>query len=179
MPAEISRRIGVPIFLITNASGGIRRSLSAGDIVIISDHIRMNHLTPLAGPHAEEFGPRFPDQTQVYNPELIENLKSAGKHAGLELTTGVYAFPPAPLMKRLPEIRAYEILGATLWNVNRARGYVCKHLRNESRGDWPRQQHGFRISRCKSLRHRRHRLRRTQTPRKCPPSSKISLQNYR
>ncbi len=114
MPAEISRRIGVPIFLITNASGGIRRSLSAGDIVIISDHIRMNHLTPLAGPHAEEFGPRFPDQTQVYNPELIETLKSAGKHAGLDLTTGVYAFSAGPAYETPAEIRAYEILGADL-----------------------------------------------------------------
>ena len=114
MPAEISRRLGVPIFLITNASGGIRRNLNVGDVVIIKDHIRMNHLSPLAGPHVAEFGPRFPDQTHVYTPELIEMLKAAGKEAGFDLTTGVYAFSAGPSYETPAEIRAYEILGADL-----------------------------------------------------------------
>lgn len=114
MPVEIARRLGVKTFLITNASGGIRKDLHAGDIVIIDDHIRLNHLTPLAGPHVPEFGPRFPDQTNVYDCDLIEILRQSGKDAGLTLTTGVYAFSAGPTYETPAEIRAYGVLGADL-----------------------------------------------------------------
>ncbi len=114
MPVEISRRLGVPALLITNAAGGIRRNLVAGDIVIIEDHIRMSPLSPLVGPHNPVFGPRFPDQTNVYSPELIEKLRLAGDEEGVELTKGVYVYSAGPVYETPAEIRAYEILGADL-----------------------------------------------------------------
>ena len=114
MPAEITRRIGVKTLLITNASGGIRKDMKAGDMVVIRDHIRLNHLNPLRGPHHPDFGPRFPDQTHVYTPALVEALLTAGRDVGIELTTGVYIFSSGPSFETPAEIRAYEILGADL-----------------------------------------------------------------
>ena len=112
MPAEITRRLGVSKILITNASGGIRSDLRAGDIVIISDHMRFNHLNPLAGNHDPAFGPRFPDQSRVYSAELQALLSQSGEELGLNLTTGVYVFAAGPVFETPAEIRAYAILGA-------------------------------------------------------------------
>lgn len=112
MPAEITRRLGVDTILITNASGGIRSDLRAGDIVIIEDHMRFNHLNPLCGPHVPEFGPRFPDQSCVYSKDLQGLLRQSGAELGLNLTTGVYVFASGPVFETPAEIRAYAILGA-------------------------------------------------------------------
>ena len=114
MPVELGRRLGADTLLVTNASGGIRPDLTAGDIVIIRDHIRFNHLNPLRGPHDPDFGPRFPDQSNVYDVKLQESLRQAGEALGITLTTGVYVFSAGPVYETPAEIRAYGILGADL-----------------------------------------------------------------
>ncbi len=114
MPVEIARRLGVRTLLVTNASGGIRPDLKPGDMVIIRDHIRMNHLNPLRGAHDPDFGPRFPDQSCVYDRGLRARLQEAGETLGLTLTTGVYVFSSGPVFETPAEIRAYGILGADL-----------------------------------------------------------------
>lgn len=112
LPSDIFRRMGVRDLLITNAAGGIRLSLSPGDIVMLRDHLRMSHLNPLQGPHNPLFGPRFPDQTQVYHPALREVLRRAALDMDYNLSDGVYAFSAGPSYETPAEIRAYGILGA-------------------------------------------------------------------
>ena len=112
MPAVLARRLGAPVFLVTNAAGGIRASLQPGDMVILRDHLRLSPLTPLRGPHDPEFGPRFPDQSRVYDPALIELLRAAGARQGLGLTDGVYVLSCGPAYETPAEIRAFGILGA-------------------------------------------------------------------
>lgn len=112
MPAVFAKRMGCELLLITNASGGIRPDLEPGDMVILRDHLRMNHLNPFVGPHNPAFGPRFPDQTHVYDPELIQWLMEAGTEVGQSLTTGVYVFSSGPAYETPAEIRAYGLLGA-------------------------------------------------------------------
>ena len=85
MPAVLAHRLGAPVFLVTNAAGGIRASLQPGDMVILRDHLRLSPLTPLRGPHDPEFGPRFPDQSRVYDPALVELLRAAGALLSLML----------------------------------------------------------------------------------------------
>ena len=114
MPVVLGQRLGADTLLVTNASGGIRPDLTAGDIVIIRDHIRFNHLNPLRGPHDPDFGPRFPDQSSVYDVQLQERLRKAGDELGMALTTGVYVFSAGPVYETPAEIRAYGILGADL-----------------------------------------------------------------
>ncbi len=114
MPVEIARRLGVKTMLITNAAGGIRQSLHPGDMVAIRDHLRLTDINPLRGAHNPLFGPRFPDQSAVYNPELIQMLKNVALQNGTILTDGVYAFSSGPVFETPAEIRAYGILGADL-----------------------------------------------------------------
>ena len=50
---------GVKTLIVTNAAGGINTSYSAGEFMLISDHI--NFLpNPLVGRNNDSFGPRFP-----------------------------------------------------------------------------------------------------------------------
>lgn len=114
MPVEISRRLNVRTLLITNAAGGINESYTPGDIVIITDHIRLNSLSPLRGEHIPEFGPRFPDQSAIYNYDLVKVLESIGEKQSLTFAKGIYLFSCGPAFETPAEIRAYRILGADL-----------------------------------------------------------------
>ena len=113
-PADVTRcvrtlrMLGVPDFLVTNAAGGIGEDLSAGDLMVITDHINLTGSTPLLGPHEPKFGPRFPDQTRVYSPELRELLLSCGQ--GLQ--QGVYAGLLGPTYETPAEVRMLRTLGA-------------------------------------------------------------------
>ena len=112
MPAVLARRLGAPVFLVTNAAGGIRPTLRPGDVVVIRDHLRLSPLTPLRGPHDPAFGPRFPDQSRVYDADLAALLHAAGERQGIELADGVYVLSCGPAFETPAEIRAYGILGA-------------------------------------------------------------------
>ena len=112
MPAEISRRLGVKNFFITNAAGGIRKDLTPGDIVLINDHIRLGMMNPLRGPHNPDFGPRFPDQSSVYSQKLRALIESAAAEQKIEMKHGVYIFASGPVFETPAEIRAYGLLGA-------------------------------------------------------------------
>ena len=114
MPAILSKKLGSEILLLTNAAGGISRSLRAGDIVALKDHIRLCALSPLRGEHFPEFGPRFPDQSQVYDPELRKLLQQAGRTCGAEICEGVYAYSGGPAFETPSEVKAYGLLGADL-----------------------------------------------------------------
>jgi len=112
MPADFFRRLGVRDVLITNAAGGIRINLAPGNIVLLRDHLRMSHLNPLQGPHNPLFGPRFPDQSEVYHPVLCDLLRRAAMDINCPLAEGVYAFSAGPSYETPAEIRAYGLLGA-------------------------------------------------------------------
>lgn len=100
--------IGVPRFLLTNAAGGIGQDLSAGDLMVITDHLNLTGRSPLVGPHEPALGPRFPDQTRVYDPELRELLLRSG--TGLQ--QGVYAGLLGPSYETPAEVRMLKALGA-------------------------------------------------------------------
>lgn len=102
------RRLGVPSFLLTNAAGGIGEDLSAGDLMLLTDHLNLTGSSPLLGPHQPTFGPRFPDQSRVYDPELRQILSQCG--SGLQ--QGVYAGLLGPSYETPAEVRMLKTLGA-------------------------------------------------------------------
>jgi len=113
-PSEVTRcvrtlrRLGVRDFLITNAAGGIGEDLSAGDLMAITDHINLTGCSPLIGPHDASFGPRFPDQSKVWDPQLRQTLLACG--SGLQ--QGVYAGLLGPTYETPAEVRMLKSLGA-------------------------------------------------------------------
>jgi purine-nucleoside phosphorylase len=108
----VLRLLGADMLLVTNAAGAVNEDFSVGDIMLITDHIRLFGVSPLCGPNIDEFGPRFPDSTYLYTPSLRETAKSCARKLGVDLQEGVYMYFPGPQYETPAEIRAARILGA-------------------------------------------------------------------
>ena len=101
-------RMGVKSFLLTNAAGGIAEHLRPGDLLVVCDHLNLTGSSPFVGREDSSLGPRFPDQSRVYDPRLRQIL------AGIdgELTEGVYAGMLGPSYETPAEVRMLRTLGA-------------------------------------------------------------------
>jgi purine-nucleoside phosphorylase len=110
---ELARR-GVTKLVITNAAGGVNLNYKPGDLVLISDHINLMGVNPLAGANDESLGPRFPDMSEAYSSAYRAIAKEAGVALGLTLTEGVYAAVPGPSYETPAEIRYLRTIGADL-----------------------------------------------------------------
>jgi len=112
LPVYLLKALGAKVVLLTNAAGGVRADLKPGTLMVIDDHINMMNANPLIGPHQPVWGPRFPDQTAVYDAQLRQLLDRAGSVAGEKLAHGVYLAGSGPSYETPAEIRAYRALGA-------------------------------------------------------------------
>ncbi len=104
--------LGATQLLVTNAAGCINTDWQAGDVMLITDHIKLALDSPLRGPNLPQFGTRFPDSTTLYTPRLQSIARSAAQALGLTLREGVYMYFPGPQYETPAEIRAARILGA-------------------------------------------------------------------
>lgn len=111
-PFRVLASLGVRNLILTNAAGGINPGMNPGDLMVIRDHLSMFCDSPLRGPNLNAFGPRFPDQTHVYNPDFIETIMNISVSKNIPLHIGVYAYMRGPQYETPAEIRALRILGA-------------------------------------------------------------------
>jgi len=111
MPTRVLHSCGVRTLFVSNAAGGIARTMRAGDLMIIEDHLNLMSRTPLAGP-ARDGETRFPDMSAPYDATLIRALRDAAFDAGIAITSGVYAALPGPSYETPAEVRMLEKLGA-------------------------------------------------------------------
>ena len=111
-PVRVARLLGAGMLLVTNAAGAVNTAFSPGDIMLITDHIQFLGVSPLRGPNLEDFGPRFPDMSHVYTPELQAAARRAARALGMRLREGVYLYFPGPQFETPAEIRAARLLGA-------------------------------------------------------------------
>jgi purine-nucleoside phosphorylase len=111
-PVRLLRLLGAETLIVTNAAGAVNTAFDVGDIMLITDHIKLFAMSPLTGPNVEEFGPRFPDMTHAYTPALQEVANRAAKELGIRLQEGVYMYFPGPQYETPAEIRAARLLGA-------------------------------------------------------------------
>lgn len=105
-------KLGIRKLIVTNAAGGINTSFSAGDLMLISDHINFMGANPLRGPNVEELGARFPDMSEAYPESLRDMAREVAKEQGLKLQEGVYLALSGPTYETPAEIRAFRVLGA-------------------------------------------------------------------
>ena len=98
--------------ILTNAAGAVNTDYKVGDIMIVSDHIKLNGASPLCGKNIEEFGPRFFDVTDMYTKKLRELALRCAEGSGLSFREGVYMFFTGPQFETPAEIRAARLLGA-------------------------------------------------------------------
>ena len=111
MPVRVMAKLGVKTLVLTNAAGGVNLDFSAGCLMLISDHINYSGMNPLIGPNLPDFGPRFPDMTDVYTRALRERLKPLAREAGIDLREGVYVMYSGPNYETPAEIRFFRAMG--------------------------------------------------------------------
>jgi purine-nucleoside phosphorylase len=111
-PLRIFRLLGVENLILTNAAGGINTQFKPGDLMLIKDHISFLAENPLRGTNMDQFGPRFPDMSQVYDREIVELAADCAQKLHYEIRRGVYAYAKGPSFETPAEIRAFRILGA-------------------------------------------------------------------
>ena len=131
-PARVMVALGVKRFIITNAAGCVNQGYSAGDLMLIRDHINYSGANPLIGPNLDEYGPRFPDMTYTYNKELREALKKRAHEEGIELREGVYMMFSGPTFETPAEILFARTVGADAVGMSTVpEAIIANHARRE------------------------------------------------
>lgn len=111
-PVLVMHKLGAQILIVTNAAGGINRSFSAGDLMLITDHLNLMGDNPLQGPNDESLGPRFPDMSQAYDPQLRSLAQEVAAQQGIDLKQGTYVGVQGPTFETPAEIRMLRAMGA-------------------------------------------------------------------
>lgn len=111
LPIRVLKLLGIEALFVSNAAGGCNPDFRVGDLMIIKDHINL-HTNPLIGQNLDEFGPRFPDMTAVYDPILIAKAESVATEMGFSLQKGVYLSSSGPTYETPAEVRFYRAIGA-------------------------------------------------------------------
>jgi purine-nucleoside phosphorylase len=115
LPVRVMKRLGVEFLILTNAAGGIHPDFNPGDVMLITDHIAMvamAGMNPLRGPNLDEFGPRFPDMSQVYDRALCQLVRQEAAASGIQLREGVYCGLAGPSFETPADLRFLRIIGA-------------------------------------------------------------------
>ncbi len=115
LPVRVMFELGIHSIILTNAAGGVNPAFDPGDLMLITDHINllgMAGFNPLVGPNDPALGPRFPDLSNAYDPELQAAARRAAAAAGIPLRQGVYCYLAGPMFETPAEIRFLQRIGA-------------------------------------------------------------------
>lgn len=111
-PVRVLRALGARTLVVSNACGGMNPLWGPGDLVLLSDHINLLGDNPLVGSNDERLGPRFPDMSAPYDPELRALARTVALELGIVLREGVYVAVPGPSLETRAEYRMLRTMGA-------------------------------------------------------------------
>ncbi len=103
--------VGCQQLIVTNAAGCVREDWNVGEIMLITDHIKIFMESPLRGPNIDKFGTRFPDMSTTYTPKLQEMARAVAGELKMSLREGVYMYFPGPQFETPAEVRFARIAG--------------------------------------------------------------------
>jgi purine-nucleoside phosphorylase len=112
LPVRALRAAGARTLIVSNACGGMHPLWNAGDLVLLADHLNLLFENPLVGPADERAGPRFPDLSAPYDPELRAVAREAARELGITLREGTYAAVTGPNLETRAAYRMLRALGA-------------------------------------------------------------------
>ena len=113
-PVRLAGLLGSEVMIATNATGALVPEIEAGSMVIITDHLNLQGANPLVGEWGREFGPQFPDMSEVYDSELRRAVWPAAEDAGFTVHEGVYAAVLGPSFETPAEVRMLRALGGSV-----------------------------------------------------------------
>ena len=109
-PVRVMKLLGIECLFVSNASGGVNQTFSAGDIMIIEDHINLIP-NPLIGRNMDEFGVRFPEMSEPYSKKLIALAENCAAKLNIEVKKGVYTALSGPSLETNAEYRFVRTIG--------------------------------------------------------------------
>ncbi len=112
LPVRIMKRMGAEILVVSNACGGMNPYFSAGDIMVIEDHINLMGDNPLIGINDDRLGPRFPDMCEPYDKRLIQTALEVARRENIGAHQGVFVAVAGPNLETRAEYRFLRTIGA-------------------------------------------------------------------
>jgi purine-nucleoside phosphorylase len=111
-PVRVLKRLGAGLLVVTNACGGLNPNYRTGDLMVIDDHINLLGGNPLIGLNDDRLGPRFPDMSAPYTPELVDAALEIARRDNFVCHRGVYAAVTGPNLETRAEYRFLRLIGA-------------------------------------------------------------------
>ena len=111
-PVRVMKLMGIERLFVSNASGGVNPDFEVGEIMIQNDHINLFPAHPLIGKNIDELGPRFPDMSAPYDPEMISLAQNIAAENGIKVSVGTYAGLTGPTLETPAEYSYVRAIGA-------------------------------------------------------------------
>jgi purine-nucleoside phosphorylase len=111
-PVRVLRALGAGTLVVSNACGGMNPDWQAGDLMLLADHINLLGDNPLIGPNDDRLGPRFPDMSEPYDPDLRAMAREVAAKQGTTLREGVYVAVTGPSLETRAEYRMLRGMGS-------------------------------------------------------------------
>ncbi len=111
-PVRVLHAMGVRIYVVTNAAGGLGSHLRPGDLLVIEDHMHLQFRSPLRGRGPLVDATRFVDLARPYAPRLIDLAAEVARRLALpRVFTGVYVSVIGPAYETAAEVSMLRKLG--------------------------------------------------------------------
>jgi len=111
-PVRVMKLLGIEKLFVSNASGGVNPDFEVGEIMILNDHINLFPAHPLIGKNIDELGPRFPDMSEPYDPDMISLAQKIAAENNIRVSVGAYAGLTGPTLETPAEYRYVRAIGA-------------------------------------------------------------------
>jgi len=111
-PVRVMKLLGIEKLFVSNASGGVNPDFEVGEIMIQNDHINLFPEHPLVGKNFDELGPRFPDMSEPYDPEMIQLAQKIAKENNIKVSVGTYLGLTGPTLETPAEYGYVRAIGA-------------------------------------------------------------------
>jgi purine-nucleoside phosphorylase len=111
-PVRVMKLLGIEKLFVSNASGGVNPDFEVGEIMILNDHINLFPEHPLVGKNFDELGPRFPDMSEPYDPEMINVALDVAKENNIKVSVGTYLGLTGPTLETPAEYGYVRTIGA-------------------------------------------------------------------
>lgn len=134
-PIQLMHMLGCDNLLLTNAAGCVNKNWKPGDLMIISDHIKICAESPMRGPNPAELGVRFFDMGNTYNKDLRALAKKLADQLGIKVREGVYQYFTGPQYETPAEVRFARSCGADAVGMSTVpEAIAASHMRMKTLG---------------------------------------------
>jgi purine-nucleoside phosphorylase len=125
-PIRVMKFLGIKTLVVSNAAGGMNPDFEIGDIMVINDHICLMP-NPLLGKHIPEFGARFPDMSQTYDPVLLQKARTLSQELQIPIQEGCYVGVTGPTLETPKEYQYMRIIGGDAVGMSTVPEAIAAH----------------------------------------------------